>query len=73
MHLWAKLENLKSLQNQTFLTFFSFFKQKDLSKNFGEALNRFHLLVQDSLGFSFFKLFVYDVRKVNLICMLARV
>ena len=39
-----------------------FLEQIELSKNFGKTLDRFHQL-GDSFGFSFLKLFVYDVSR----------
>ena len=45
----------------SFLTDFLFLEQNELSKNFGEPLDKVRQLAQDSFGFSFSKLFVYDV------------
>ena len=52
---------------EAFKTKLSYLEQNELSKNFGEALDRLHQFVQDNFGFSFSKLFVYDLslKKLN--------
>ena len=59
-------------QGSRCLTFFFLAReQTELSKNFGEILDRIHQLVQDSFGFSFSKLFAYDSSQENLVCLLS--
>ena len=53
-------QNLKSLLKLN-LPDFQFLEQNELLKNFWQILDRFHQVVQDSFGFSFSKLFAYDV------------
>ena len=48
------------------------FERIELSMNFGKALDRLHVFVQESPGFSLYKLFSCDASSDELISLLIR-